>query len=366
MTTVLGKRKSRASVTPKAAAPAEKPAISEEEAREIFRRHFEAQFAPLDESTTTKTKTKTKTQKKSNGKSRGKVQKSIDAIEDDDVEDMRSSDEEEDDDDGDDDDEDDEDEQGDNWDGLSGSEGQDDDEDDDESEANKIEVVDYTQSNTPKTNPLAAALAKREAKAYLSSKVPLASVGGDDDKANGKTKQKNHNKTPTEEDSADLVKNDLALQRLLSESHLFNPTKRSGSLIGSAVTTEHIGRNRHLATDMRVGALSSGNGAKGGGASSIYKQDKMPMSHRKGIEGARRDREAKRRREAKENGIILEREASSGSGGKKFSAARKRERAVDAPAVGKMRGGMLRLSKRDVAEINGPVRGGGKTKKRRR
>lgn len=38
--TVLGKRK------------ASKPSISEEEANEIFRRHFEAQFLPLEESAT--------------------------------------------------------------------------------------------------------------------------------------------------------------------------------------------------------------------------------------------------------------------------------------------------------------------------
>ncbi|ETS83382.1 hypothetical protein PFICI_05258 [Pestalotiopsis fici W106-1] len=351
MTTVLGKRKSRASVTPKAAAPAAKPTISEEEAREIFRRHFEAQFAPLSDNTT-----KQAAGKKSNGKSREKVKKS-DEAEDEDVEDMRSSDE---------DDDDDDDAQEGDWDGLSGSddENDEDDRDDEPEEANKIEVVDYTQSNTPKANPLAAALARREAKAYLSSKVPLASVGGSDTGTTTKTKQKT--KTPTEEDSADLVRNDLALQRLLSESHLFNPTNRSGSLIGSTVNTEHSGRNRHLATDMRVAALSGGGGGKG--AASIYKQDKMPMSHRKGIEGARRDRESKRRREAKENGIILEKESSGkkssvGGGG---GGGRRRERAVDAPAVGKMRGGMLRLSKRDVAEINGPVRSGGKMKKRRR
>ncbi|CRK37363.1 hypothetical protein BN1708_001400, partial [Verticillium longisporum] len=40
MPSVLGKRKSR---------KAQEPAISEEEAQAIFRRHFEAQFAPLPE-----------------------------------------------------------------------------------------------------------------------------------------------------------------------------------------------------------------------------------------------------------------------------------------------------------------------------
>lgn len=348
MATVLGKRKSRASTAPKAAAPAaNKPAVSEEEAREIFRRHFEAQFAPLAESTTEGKETSSG--KKSKSKGGEKKQQQVD----DDVEDMRSEDEDEDEDDDEDDDSDDEDQ--DDWGGLSGS---DDDEEAEQDTArpNKIEVVDYSQPNAP-TNPLAAALARREAKTYLSSKVPLSSVGGAE--ATNKPKS-NKTKTPTDEDSADLVKNDLALQRLLSESHLFNPTKRSGSLIGSAVTTEHTGRNRHLATDMRVAALAEN---KNKPSSSIFKQDKMPMSHRKGIEGARRDRDAKRRREAKENGIILEKATGSGKKGPQRSA---RERAVDAPAVGKLRNGMLRLSKRDVAEINGPVRRGNDKKKRRR
>ncbi|KAK6063459.1 hypothetical protein SCUP515_12417 [Seiridium cupressi] len=300
MTTVLGKRKSRS------AAVEGKPGVSEEEAREIFRRHFEAQFAPLPETT-----------RQANGAdSEG---------EGDGIEDLRSSSEDEDD----------------EWDGLS--------ETDETPGASSIEVVDYTKSNTA-TDPLAAAIAKREAKLYLSSKVPLPASAT---AAAATTKPKT--KTPTEEDSTDLLRNDLALQRLLSESHLFNPSKHSSSLIGSAVTTEHSGRNRHLATDLRLAALGS--------KTSIYKQEKMPMSHRKGIEGAKLARESRRRKEAKENGIILEKEAKKKAQG---GGAGRREKAVDAPAVGKMRNGMLRLSKQDIAEIQGPVRGGGKTKKRRR
>ncbi|KAH6661125.1 hypothetical protein BKA67DRAFT_550246 [Truncatella angustata] len=307
--TVLGKRKSRS------AAP-EKPAISEEEAQAIFRRHFEAQFMPLEESNP-----------------HGEASTSADTENDGDgLEDLRSSDEEDD------------------WDGLSGSDGDDDDE---APEPITVEVVDYSKSSGP-INPLAAALAKRESKRLLSSKVPLSDAA-----AAVATKSKT--KTPTDEDTTDLLKNDLALQRLLSESHLFNPSGHSSSMIGSsaaAVDTEHSGRNRHVATDMRLSALGS--------KASVFRQEKMPMSHRKGIEGAKVARESKRRREAKDNGIILEREVKKttkrgGSGG-----SGRRERAVDAPAVGKLMNGMLRLSKKDVAEINGPVRSSGKMKKRRR
>ncbi|KAI1842303.1 hypothetical protein JX266_011471 [Neoarthrinium moseri] len=314
MATVLGKRKSRS-------AAAAEPAVSEEEAQAIFRRHFEAQFAPLPDSKP--------------GKSSASADDDSEEEEDDDRADSilsLSEDEEAD---------------GDEWDGLSESD------ETPEAAAVEVEVIDHTKPST--ANPLAAALSKREAKAYLSSRVPtsLASSASAASKAKAKP-------TPTEEDSADLLKNDLALQRLLSESHLFNPSKVSSSLIGTSVdTTAHAGRNRHLATDLRLAALGS--------KASIYKQAKMPMAHRKGIEGAAAARESKRRREAKENGIILERPAAAKvkKGDRRLGS---RDRAVDAPAVGKLRNGMLRLSKRDVEEIQGSGGGGrgGKMKRRRR
>lgn len=310
MKTVLGKRKSRSTATASEAEAGAKPAISAEEAQAIFRRHFESQFLPLDDG---------KPEDPSN----------VQDEENNTVEDLRSDDEDED-----------------EWDGVS--------EADETSGTNGIvRVVDYSEPSTT-LNPLAAALAKREAKAYLSSKVPLSSTASAADAGTAKPKPKP--KTPTEEDSTDLLKNDLALQRLLSESHLFNPSKQSSSLIGSEVTTEHSGRNRHLATDMRMTAL--------GGKGSIFKQEKMPMSHRKGIEGAKQSRDSKRRKDAKENGIILEKEVKKVKRG--GGSSTRREKAVDAPAVGKMSNGMLRLSERDVAEIQGPIRSkGGKSRKRR-
>jgi hypothetical protein len=83
---------------------------------------------------------------------------------------------------------------------------------------------------------------------------------------------------------------------------------------------------------------------------SILKQEKMPMSHRKGIIAKQNEREEKRRKEAKENGIILEKAKSA----KKFEG--KRDRGVGAPAVGRFSGGTLKLSKKDIMEIEGPRR----------
>lgn len=79
----------------------------------------------------------------------------------------------------------------------------------------------------------------------------------------------------------------------------------------------------------------------------------MPMAHRKGILAKSTAQEATRRREARENGVILEK----APGKSRSSAPPRRERGVDVPTVGKFRGGTLRLSKKDVLDIQGPARG---------
>jgi hypothetical protein len=80
----------------------------------------------------------------------------------------------------------------------------------------------------------------------------------------------------------------------------------------------------------------------------------MPMAHRRGIISKQNEREEKRRKEAKENGIILEQAkmiTKKGSDGK-------RDRGVGAPGVGKFSGGTLKLSKKDIFEIEGPRNSG--------
>ena len=77
----------------------------------------------------------------------------------------------------------------------------------------------------------------------------------------------------------------------------------------------------------------------------------MPMSHRKGIIAKQTKREEKRRKEAKENGVILEKAkiVKKGIDGR-------RDRGVGAPGVGKFSGGTLKLSKKDIFDIEGPGR----------
>jgi hypothetical protein len=95
---------------------------------------------------------------------------------------------------------------------------------------------------------------------------------------------------------------------------------------------------------MRVQAL----GAKG----SILTQDKMPMGMRKGIVSTAAAKESKRRREARENGVILEREVKKAKTSKKGRG----ERPVDLPGVGRMRGAELKVSAREAKAIADSVR----------
>jgi hypothetical protein len=134
-------------------------------------------------------------------------------------------------------------------------------------------------------------------------------------------------------ESANLKK-DLALQRLLAESHLLE----------SASNPTTTGKNRHKATDMRLQALGS--------KASIFKQEKMPIAHRKGIVSKQIEKESTRRRDAKENGIILEKAKMKD----RRSNEGKKDRGVGNPNVGKFSGGTLKLSKRDIDDIEGPRR----------
>ena len=143
--------------------------------------------------------------------------------------------------------------------------------------------------------------------------------------------QKNDPDTPEETVAEAMnLKHDLELQRLLKESHLLD--RSSGPNLG------HI--NRHKAIDLRIQSL----GAK----SSMFTQ-KMPPLHRRGIIAKANRKEATRRREAKENGIVLEKEVKARSG-----KIARRDREVGVPTVGKFQGGTLRLSSRDIRDIQGP------------
>lgn len=102
-------------------------------------------------------------------------------------------------------------------------------------------------------------------------------------------------------------------------------------------------------------------GAKG----SVLEQEKMPMNMRKGINKAAETYEQKRRREARENGIILEKasgktKSGSSSRGGKRSGGNGGDRAVDMPGIGKMRGAQLTISAREIRSMEASSGPGGR------
>ncbi|KAA6412284.1 MAG: hypothetical protein FRX48_04436 [Lasallia pustulata] len=199
------------------------------------------------------------------------------------------------------------------WEGLS-----------DEEYGKPVEVVEHKISTGVKR----AEVPREELKTFMTTKPPSSLENPLSTAKRKQPEQADGEEAATE---AANLKKDLALQRLLKESHLLD-SKSSSSLSGS---------NRHKALDLRLQDLGS--------KSSILMQEKMPLSHRKGIVAKAREREENRRREAKENGIILEK-AVKGTA-KKTPI---RQRGIGGPSVGKFQGGMLKLSKKDVADIVGP------------
>ncbi|KAM3446189.1 hypothetical protein MY3296_009900 [Beauveria thailandica] len=317
---VLGKRKSRND------APSD--GVSELDAEAIFRRHFEAQFEPL-----------------------GDEDKAA-----------RAQREQDDDDDDDDDDDYGDGDDGDEWGGFSSDEeerGDGAEEDEGEGEAPPtVQIIDHSKPQVPKEPKMS----KKELKAFMSSKVidHTAPRTTTSDTPSTSSAAKPVKALP--EDAPSLIAQDLELRRLLSESHLLTPSHNnaaSRSVFSSSVVhggggnsssssepkVFASGRTRQKATDLRLQAL----GAK----TSVLKQEKMPMNMRKGIVAAARMHEERRRREAKENGVILERSGSGAGSGKKKGSRARQERGVHGPGIGRMRGAELRISEGDVRRIEG-------------
>ncbi|KAF2841461.1 hypothetical protein M501DRAFT_1000687 [Patellaria atrata CBS 101060] len=285
MAVVLGMRKRQTQTT---LAKRKQPSLcssedSNEDLQAVFRRHFEAQFKPLD--------------KKPAPKPQEQPQIS-------DLEDGEEEEEEEEED----------------WAGLSPS------------PEPAVEIIEHVTTTT------STRASKSELKAFHSSKPPSLLPTLSLSTSNPPSKADEDDTT-----EAQNLKNDLALQRLLSESHLLSSLSTSTSLDLSLT-----GRHRHKSTDLRLLTL--------GARSSLTDPlaQKMPMAMRRGILGKQAERESKRRKEARENGVILERAV----GGSAKKRRERRERGVGAPTVGRFKGGTLSLSRRDVASITGAAQGG--------
>ncbi|KAL6236630.1 hypothetical protein BDW75DRAFT_206059 [Aspergillus navahoensis] len=291
---MIGKRKrdiSEVSKPGKAGSREISPAATESSAQDIFRKFFEAQFQPLE------IKGASTAQEESDSKSNNSEYYG-------DSQGDESQSESE-------------------WSGIEGEEGN-----------TTVEVVEY-QAPSRHTGDL---VDKKARKAFMTAKPPSFST--DLHATTDRSKLAVDDEGDKDVESLNL-QNDLALQRLLKESHLLE----------SASDLAPTGKNRHKALDLRMQEL----GAK----SSLYYQKNMPSSMRKGIKAKAVSKEDKRRREARENGIVLEKPAP-----KKQISSGRRERGVGGPSIGKFAGGTLNLSKRDVAHVQASRRGGGRPRGR--
>ncbi|KAF7166671.1 hypothetical protein CNMCM5623_000228 [Aspergillus felis] len=295
---MIGKRKrdtAVVSIPPKTEDEEQTSSVADTSAHDLFRKFFEAQFEPLE-------------------LPGGPINREQESQEDEqDCSDGLES--------------------GSEWDGVS--------EDD---EGNHVEVVEH-QDRTTKDKEI---LDKKARKAFMTAKPPTLSMESTTTKPASK-RTKNEKEDDDDAMDAEHLKNDLALQRLLKESHLLD----------SASELAPTGKNRLKALDLRMQSL----GAK----TSLYHQN-MPSSLRRGIKTKALTKEEKRRREAKENGIILEKPTHKS----KVSKGR-RERGIAGPGIGKLSGGTLNLSQRDIAAVQSSRRssrggrgGRGKTKTRGR
>lgn len=325
MATALGKRKRASAITPREHLASEPSASDTEDLQEIFRRHFEAKFKPLPSTT------------KNNHRSTDREE--LKTVEDGDSEDDTAS-----------------------WGGLSASSSQHEaDEDieleydssDDDSDVSNDYHYDAASSRGASMSrngtvqiidhsaPLRYERASRaDHKAFMSARPPSRPT-------TTTTSSTSHTSKPDAADAEDEAANarhDADLQKLLRESHLLSSSASSGpSSMRTSSSTRHAAMDLHLQS---LGASAS---------TGLKYQAKMPMGMRRGIERARVEGESRRREEARQLGVVLEREVKKGSGKEK-----RRDRGIGAPSVGTFRGGTLRLSGRDVRSIRGGERGRGR------
>ncbi|KAF2095247.1 hypothetical protein NA57DRAFT_79737 [Rhizodiscina lignyota] len=314
----LGKRKRHTAIPARKDLPASDASTSDlsdgEDVRAIFQRAFEARFKPLGS-----------TKKKTKEEARTEVVEEL--LEDADGDDEEYS----------------------EWDGFSS-----DAEDSEVEEVERVEVVEHMSSSIPELRKaeLRNRTSKAEARAFMSSKIPSAPK--DPLLSNSKDADS------TDDESTNL-QNDASLQRLLRESHLLSTTPSSSSTFYPSSTPSLHSRPSNPANTNGAGALAAIGAARhaahdlhflslgGKPHMGLKHQKSMPLAQRKGIAKKREEMEERRRREAKEMGVVLERAV----GKKGSSTGAKRERGVGAPGVGKFKGGTLTLSKRDVASIQG-------------
>ncbi|KAF3923744.1 hypothetical protein ABW20_dc0108931 [Dactylellina cionopaga] len=186
----------------------------------------------------------------------------------------------------------------------------------------EVVTYDFSRRGPPPTS-------KPSRQSFMTSKPPSSIHSSAINSA--KPKNKDDKADPAEE--AINLKNDLALHRLLRESHLLD----------KETLTHSSGANRLKAIESRIQSLGGTPLQKLTGA-----EARIPLHIKKGMARKQAMREDKRKKVARENGIVVAKETKS-----KKSRERKRDAGVGNPSVGKFRKGALVLSRRDVMGMKG-------------
>lgn len=172
--------------------------------------------------------------------------------------------------------------------------------------------------------------------------------------------------------SAEELKEDIDLQRLLNESHILKnlADERRNTASGAELTLRTlndpvIGKARVRTLDARMEQISSVNGDQ----KKLHHLEKMPMKIRQGMIKAQKARIAKHEQEARENGIVMSvnkkgqfRKLDNDRAfiskdkliGKGSIRKKSKDRGLKVQSVGRSTPNGLVLSSKDIAKIQGP------------
>lgn len=145
--------------------------------------------------------------------------------------------------------------------------------------------------------------------------------------------------TPKKEDKEDL-QNDLALQRMIDESHILQQRPKEQEFSGADISgsndpLENVGKNRLKIMEHRL--------ARAGG---VQQKQRMPQAMAVGIKNSVGSRVKRSREEAKEAGIILAKERFT------KSKNRSRDKGLKINSIGKASENGIHVSAEEIARMS--------------
>lgn len=189
--------------------------------------------------------------------------------------------------------------------------------------------------------------AKAEKKSFMNSKTPLSELQKEEKEKNEKKPRQPQTKEEEEEEKEDL-QNDVALQRLITESSILHEQAAKSQFSGADISfldDGPIGRARLRTLETRIENL---------GGRKIPHQKNMPMLTRRFVK-ARFDKKVKDEQDhAKEAGIILAKTAPvDDRWAVRKKKTVKRDRGLKINSVGKSTAGGIFISNSDIKKYGG-------------